>query len=213
MADSRTLKRVLIAAAVVAVVVTAALLVLLFKFRPFQPATSLAPTAPLVSADFSLSNAVGCLLGGQEQGNGLELVAEEKDGLSKIVKVGGVPCRLTSQRKSPGLAGYLYFRVDPVFKQVGLGIVDIDVEYFDSVAEGAVTFFIQYDTTGSEQNRPYVTARPKVQLGASEMWQTATFHITNATFQNGQNGHSDFRLQADPPELYVRRVIVRRTGP
>jgi len=42
-------------------------------------------------------------------------------------------------------------------------------------------------------------------------WATATFHVTNAVFQNGQNGDADFRLEmAVPPEIYVRRVTVTR---
>jgi hypothetical protein len=45
---------------------------------------------------------------------------------------------------------------------------------------------------------------------SSKTWETATFHVRGATFNNSQNGGSDFRFSVNPPELYVRRVTVTR---
>ncbi len=173
------------------------------------------PEPPILINDFSTSNVVGCALGGQEHGNGLELAEKERDGRSTLVKVGDVPCRLMSPRtgSSGDPAGYLYFSLDPAFKRAGARRVKIEVEYFDIVFGGnPVAFSIQYDASGLPTPHTYASAGPSTRLRGSETWQTATFQIAEATFQNAQNGQSDFRIRASPPELYVRRVTVTRVG-
>ena len=165
--------------------------------------------------DFTTSNFVGCALGGEEHGTGVELNEKERDGRSTVVKVGEVPCRLMSPRTGTGgdPAGYLYFSLDPAFKQAGARRVKIEVEYFDVVFGGnPVAFSIQYDASGEPTPHTYASAGASVRLRGSETWQTATFQIADATFQNAQNGRADFRVRASPPELYVRRVTVTRVG-
>ena len=93
--------------------------------------------------------------------------------------------------------------------------VKIEVEYFDIVFDRPSSFNLQYDGTGvrSGSNPAYASVGPMVYLRGTEQWQTATFHVRNAGFQNKQNGHSDFRLLVRPPELYVRKVVVTRESP
>ena len=176
--------------------------------------TAVVEQPPPTLTDFTKSNAVGCVLGGQEYETGLQLAERERDGLSTIVKVDDVPCRLMSPRNGSGdPAGYLYFKIDPAFKQAGVQRVSIEVEYFDVLLDAKpVSFGIQYDASGAAKPRTYAWANPKVGLRGSNAWQTATFRITDGTFQNAQNGRSDFRIRAEPPELYVRRVTVTRTS-
>ena len=45
---------------------------------------------------------------------------------------------------------------------------------------------------------------------SSNDWQKATFYISDGAFKNSQNGKADFRLEAMPPEIYVRSVTVTR---
>ena len=47
-------------------------------------------------------------------------------------------------------------------------------------------------------------------LGGSGEWQTETFELNDAHFQNRQNGGADFRLRVNCPEFYIRRVTVTK---
>ena len=46
-------------------------------------------------------------------------------------------------------------------------------------------------------------------LGSND-WQTVVFHVTEPSFLNSQMGGADFRLDVNPPEIYVRRVRLKR---
>ena len=70
------------------------------------------------------------------------------------------------------------------------------------------TFDIQYD--GGTADNPYTASENTVTLVGSGEWQTDTFELSDARFQNRQNGRADFRLRVNCPEFHVRRVTVTR---
>jgi hypothetical protein len=159
--------------------------------------------------DFSNASSVSILLGEKDKdfGDGLQHAYWEKDGLTTPAVVDGLACRyLKVEEFDPG---YLYFILDATFKKRSVKKVKIEVEYFD---EEPGLLGIQYDARGFRKlpERAYTPLDQTVQLAGSRMWQTATFHIRNATFKNGQNSGADFRFSVSPPELYVRRVAVTR---
>jgi hypothetical protein len=169
-------------------------------------------TPPAGFRDFSKSNAVTLLLAEETGENGLKHNFREKDGLTTIVKVGEIPCRLLNMKETRQ-EGYLYFTLDPAFKKGEVRNVRIDVEYFDVVFDDSPsTFGIHYDGTGlsTSSKAAYKSANKSARLGGSNTWQVATFHLRDASFNNAQNGRSDFRISVKPPELYVRRVTVTR---
>jgi|ERR1043166_1935264 hypothetical protein len=159
--------------------------------------------------DFSSSNSVSIELGESqtEYGTGLDHIYFENDGLTAPQTLEGIPCRYL--KLSSGEFGYFYFAIDRTFKKKFARNVRIDVEYFD-LTPGILT--LHYDASKSRKlpNPAYAEAPQRVLLHGSRSWQTATFHIENASFKNAQNSRSDFRLCITPPELYVRRVAVTR---
>jgi hypothetical protein len=172
------------------------------------------PTPP-VAKDFSETNAVSIVFGEGDEENGLKHRYQEKDGLTKKVHVGAVPCRYLNFKEQGREEAYLYFAIDPAFKTTGVRNVKIEVEYFDVILDDKPTWFgIHYDATGISRSSSaaYTRASQTFLLRGLNEWRTATFHIRNASFQNKQNGQSDVRIWARPPELYVRKVTVAREG-
>jgi hypothetical protein len=161
--------------------------------------------------DFSSSNSVSIELGESqtEYGTGLDHIYFENDGLTAPVTLEGVPCR--HLKLASGEFGYFYFAINRTFKKRDARNVRIDVDYFD-LKPGTLT--LHYDATESKNvpNPAYAEAPQRVLLHGSKLWQTATFHIEGASFKNGENSQSDFRICITPPELYVRRVTITREG-
>jgi hypothetical protein len=169
--------------------------------------------AALDPRDFSKTNSVTLFLAEAERGSrlpgqGLEHIYWERDGRTTAMSVEGIPCRRLDLAEQGCPKGYFYFSIHPTFKSHDLAKVRIDVEYFDGLEAGI--FGLQYDATGSGDG-PGATSRPSypnVPLKGSGKWLKASFHVTDGTFQNSQNGGADFRLWASPPELCVSRVTV-----
>jgi hypothetical protein len=172
-----------------------------------------AESTEMPERDLSLSNSVSIVFGEQDEENGLQHRSREKDGVTRKVRVADEPCRYLNFKDTTRTEAYFYFAIDPGFKAGGLKNARIDVEYFDIVFDNKPSSIsIHFDATGVRQgSRPaYTSASGNVVLRGTEQWTNATFYVRNASFQNSQNGHSDFRICVRPPELYVRKVAVTR---
>ena len=173
------------------------------------------------AGDFSASNQVSLLLGQEKLTDGLRHLADESDGRTQIETRDGVVCRYLNRVADNKSFGFLYFALAPSFKREGLKNARVDIEY---LAPRRGCFRLQFDGMEGDARRKYLSVLPvgarPARFGPNSMygriptvgaWATATFHITNAVFQNGQNGDADFRLEvAVPPEIHVRRVTVTR---
>jgi hypothetical protein len=207
-AVSKSFQNFLLVWAVVATlmaVVFAAVALLLFS-RGQRPGAG-AEAFPSMT-DFSKTNTVVIVLGEQEKGGGLKLVETEKDGLTTITNVNGVRCR--QLRPRDGRDGFIYFIIDPTFKDADATNVRVALEYLDA-SEGRFT--MQYDASAhlKTSNAIYTSTSKSVRLKGSETWKTAQFYLQNCSFANSQNGGGDFRIRANPPEsLFLRRVTVTR---
>jgi hypothetical protein len=169
--------------------------------------------APSATVDWSKSNAVSIVLGDESNYGGLKHNDKERDGITSIVKVADVPCRLLNHKERGRAEAFLYFSIDPAFKATGATNVKVDVEYFDVLLdETRTTFGIHYDAAGAggSLSSRYRSAGRTVMLTGVNKWLTTTFYLRNAAFKNAQNGQSDFRIYVRPPDLYVRRVTVTR---
>jgi hypothetical protein len=171
----------------------------------------------IASVDWSKSNSVSIVLGDESEYGGLKHNDKERDGITTIVKVDTTPCRLLNHKPNGRGEAFLYFSIEPAFKATGATNVRVDVEYFDVLLDERPTSFgIHYDAaaTGSNIGSRYRSAGKTVMLTGANRWMTTAFFLRNAAFKNGQNGQSDFRIYARPPDLYVRRVTVTRmSGP
>jgi hypothetical protein len=166
----------------------------------------------ILSEDYSASNVVSVLLGRTELDGGITHLPDWPDGWTRVDNMDGVPCRYMNHR-AHNLAGgaYLYFAVHPTLKNGGIKAARIEVEYF---VRKPIRLKLQYDGIEEGQPRPYKPAPEIFNVVASNDWQTAVFHLTEPAFMNSQNGQADFRLDASPPEIYVRRVtMVRENEP
>ena len=175
-----------------------------------------ASTAPAAaSVDWSKSNSVSIILGEESDYGGLKHNDKERDGITTIVRVDTTPCRLLNHKANGRDQAFLYFSIEPAFKATGATNVRVDVEYFDVLLDERPTSFgIHFDaaSSGSVLSARYRSAGKTVTLTGANRWITTSFFLRNATFKNGQNGQSDFRIYARPPDLYVRRVTVTRMG-
>lgn len=182
------------------------------------------PVAELTwGADYFTSNQVSVLLGQEKSGDGLRIITDVSDGITVVTNFLGVPCRYLRRTESRSPWGSFYFEISPSFKRAGLTNAQIQVEYmvthnngvriqFDGIERGRAISYVVAVPTGANVVR-WVTGAIYGQTPVSDAWTTATFEITNAVFQNSQNGGADFRFEVAPPEAYVRRVTVTRRNP
>jgi len=143
---------------------------------------------------------IGITFGARNQLTGLKRI-NNGDGNSVLTNAFGSPCRMLEERPET----YLYLQVDPEFKKHTPMMVTVTVECL-AVKPGK--FDVQYD--GGTPDNPYTASPDWVGLSGSGEWQTETFELSDARFQNRQNGRADFRLRVNCPEFYVRRVTVDR---
>jgi hypothetical protein len=179
---------------------------------------SLACAATAFSQDFSKTNSVTINLADAERSvwvGGLTHALTEPDGVTTATNVQGVACRVLSLSEQRRNKGYLYFAIDPTFKQQGAANVRVDVDYFDGFAGHTGVMGLEFDSSefGDFPNASYKAQLPNVPLRGSEKWMRATFRIRGAAFRNSQNAGADFRLWASPPELFVSRVTVMLDPP
>jgi hypothetical protein len=171
--------------------------------------------------DYSSTNRVSAQLGEEGPQDGVIHLAGEPDGRTTVETLNGATCRYLNRK--PKGNGYLYFAIDPSFKHAGLETARIE---FEVSAPETTHVRLQYDGMDGERPKPYrsmpaidgelITFGPRVlftRVQPGTNWQTVTFLTTNAVFLNSQNGGADFRLEINPPELYVRRVTVVRVAP
>ena len=95
---------------------------------------------------------------------------------------------------------YVYFAVDDAFfgDATDGRDVTIEIEYLDS---GNGQFSLEYDTVAQD----YKSSDVALMTNSTE-WRTHRFELSDAAFENGQNGGSDFRLVKPGGTFFVRRV-------
>jgi hypothetical protein len=143
-------------------------------------------------------NGIGIAFGTRDQSNGLKRI-DQGDGKSVVTNAFGSPCRLLEERPET----YLYLQIAPAFKKRPPMTATVTVEY---LAAEPGSFDVQYD--GGTPDDPYTASDHAAVLDGSSGWQTNTFELSNARFQNHQNGGADFRLRVNCPAFHVRRVTI-----
>jgi hypothetical protein len=181
-----------------------------FASTPTNTTVKLQPDRIELSEDYSASNIVSVTLGRTEVDGGITHLPDWPDGWTRVDELDGIPCRYMNHR-AHNLAGgaYLYFAVHPSLKNGALKSARVEVEYF---VRNPTRLKLQYDGIEEGQPRPYKPAPEILAISPSNGWQTAVFRLTEPAFMNSQNGRADFRLDASPPEIYVRRVTMIREG-
>jgi hypothetical protein len=166
------------------------------------------PDRITLSHDFSTSNVIDVVLGRTELDGGITHLPDPSDGWTRADEVEGVPCRYMNHRAA-NLAGgaYLYFAVHPSFKSAPIKTGRIEFEY---LVRNPVRLKVQYDGMEEGRHRSHKPANEILNVAEVGSWQTATFHVSEPAFMNSQAGGADFRLDVNPPEIYVRRVTMKR---
>lgn len=172
-----------------------------FKIRPPVVSVAVLVLGLCLLCGCGRQNEIGIVFGKRDQSNGLKRI-NNGDGNSALTSAFGNACRLLEERPET----YLYFKVDPAFKKRTPMTVTVTVE---CLAAKPGAFDVQYD--GGEPDSPYTASSGHVGFNSGcDDWQTETFVLTDARFQNRQNNGADFRLRVNCPEFYVRRVTVAR---
>lgn len=135
---------------------------------------------------------------GSDRVNGLKRVSNG-DGNSVLTNAYGSACRRLEERSET----YLYLQASPKLKPQKPMQLTVTVE---CLAAKPGTFDVQYD--GGTPDNPYTASAYTAVLNGSGEWQTETFDLTDARFQNRQNNRADFRLRVNCPEFYIRKVTV-----
>jgi hypothetical protein len=162
-------------------------------------------------------------LGNEQPGDRITHLFSERDGRTTVMALNGVPCRYLNRKAETRSFGYLYFSIDPDFKEKGLETAKIELE---CLVQHPTIIRLQYDAMEGDKPKKYksvlATSRavsgvgsqiPFTILEASNGWQTVSFQVTSAVFMNSQNGGADFRFEVQPAEIYARRVTVTREKP
>jgi hypothetical protein len=162
----------------------------------------------VLSENFAASNSVGVTLGRTEIDGGITHLPDWSDGWTRADVLDGVPCRYMNHR-APNLAGgaYLYFAIHPTYKSAEIKAALIEFEYFTRTP---VRLKLQYDGMEDGRHRSFKPATEIFNVPGSNGWQTVAFHVTEPSFLNSQMGGADFRLDVNPPEIYVSRVTLKR---
>ncbi|HTG45273.1 MAG TPA: hypothetical protein VK633_12150, partial [Verrucomicrobiae bacterium] len=162
------------------------------------------PDRVALGNDFSTSNTVSVILGRTELDGGITHLPDFSDGWTRADELEGVPCRYMNHRAANLMGGAcLYFAVHTSFKSVPIKMARIEFEY---LVRTPVRLKVQYDGMEEGRRRSYKPAGEILNVTEVGSWQTAVFHVSEAAFMNSQNGGADFRLDVNPPEIYVRRV-------
>ena len=129
------------------------------------------------------------------------------DGETTASAIGGKLGRKNLGNDGPGGNDrYLYFGVSDGFINPSDRTMDIQVEYYDDPAHSGVKFLIHYDSTTHNYRNT-----SNHSLTGSGTWQTHTWHVTDARFENGENFHTDFRIcvTGSPiPQLHFNMIRV-----
>ena len=127
------------------------------------------------------------------------------DGRTDPALVEGRECHHLAERGE----NYIYFAIDPAFKQTNHMTVRLEVEFYAPIRG---SFDVQYDgwklQTGSGA---YSDTPTGVAFDPLRTWTTVMLELPDARFENRQNGAADFRLRVLCSEFYVRRVAISRT--
>ncbi len=162
--------------------------------------------APWPKGSFNNSLSVSTAPAHADGKSGLRLLTPE-DGQALRQKVGERDAWLGQPFRGAG-GSYLYFRVDDSFKQAGGMNATVEIEYFDG-APG--TLHMEFD--GSDLTAPFNGAyspSSQMALKGEKQWNQASFDLTNAVFNNSQNGGADFRIVAQAHPFAVGKVILRK---
>jgi len=132
------------------------------------------------------------------------------DGDASFVTAAGREAFLTGPDTDPYADNYLYANVLDSFVSNGKPTreVWITIDYLD---QGADTFDLQYDAGPFPASYKDAETVTKTDTGA---WMSYTYHLTDASFANRQNGGSDFRIYdfADGDET-ISRIAVSAVDP
>jgi hypothetical protein len=135
--------------------------------------------------------------------NGLAFLDIGGDGNLTLTTQGGESAEATWTTAESGTGGdYAYMLADPSSQVGQASAITFQVTYWAAPGQG---FQLQYD--GAQG--PY-EAGPTVQSPGTDQWTTATVSISDAAFDQGQNGGADFRLYAldGTQPLYIHEVAL-----
>ena len=138
------------------------------------------------------------------------------DGTWKSTFLGGKQAAYPDLASTPAPSYHIYLNVDDAFILGHDSLpnsVWVTVEYFD---RGTDTWFLQYDSVGSNDVAHVYKQTSSVNLQNSGLWKRITFALPDAYFANRQqNGLADFRLVIgyDGITNYFGRVWVFKTNP
>jgi GxGYxY sequence motif in domain of unknown function N-terminal/GxGYxYP putative glycoside hydrolase C-terminal domain len=131
------------------------------------------------------------------------------DGNFSIIQRNGLSYWSIPKHSSPN---YFYLRIADDFLPKPGASVEIDLGYLDS---GSGDIVLDYDSTDSPlpDKGAFKRYPHAVQRMNSGQWKLAQFYVSDANFQNRENGGADFRFYNGGDDLLVSYVKVRRLKP
>jgi hypothetical protein len=143
-----------------------------------------------------------------DAGNSKGIVATQASGGAfQVQHVQGIPAWVAEHQEN-GL--YLYFDIDDAFVQRIAGHpIELTITYCD-LGQGELE--LQYDSRdpAAPLDGAYKAAAQKMPLKNSGQWQTATFQLPDARFENRQNSATDLRIFRSANDKMIIKAIKLR---
>ncbi len=164
---------------------------------------------PWPEGRYRAASSVAITLGATNHEAGLRWIDAE-DGRTRPGIYAGRTARVTESRPPHGR--YVYFAVDDSFKSAEAANFTLAVDVFD-LAAGPLAIEFDGSDAAAPFNGAYSRATPAAKLSGSRAWQTLTFTLTGARFNNGQNRGADLRIAVEAPDVAVGGVRLTRSAP
>lgn len=161
------------------------------------------PTGPYTGA-----RCVSIELGDTNREAGLRQL-DWADGVTIPANIGGRECRGVQPTVHGGR--YVYVKIDDSFKWASRMDATAVIEYFDA-EPGTLGIDFDGSAAGAPFQSAYSPGPRQIPLSGSRSWKTASFPLTDAVFENRQNGGADFRLSVTAREFYVEKIQLVRPG-
>jgi hypothetical protein len=154
--------------------------------------------------DYSQAETVACQMGAANVENGLTQI-EGGDGKTVVGLVDGIHVRRTDK-----FAGseYMYFDVDDSYASVGDTGIEITVTARVVDPDKGAHCNLTYEAAGG-----YRETDDAWELPNTPGWHSYTFKLQDANFANNWGWNFRIRMCGSPGDIWVREMVVKRTGP
>jgi len=146
-------------------------------------------------------------LGKTNVGMGIAESNNTGDGIRAVATVGGLECKRNTVGDVLGGPFFYHNVKDSLILNGNYPELFLTIEYYDTLSSGG--FSLNYDGSTALVNPKYTSAEGNAFISGSRQWKLHTWYLTDALFNNLENGLSDFRVGGlGNGYSYINRVVI-----